>query len=220
MSRRSRRNVLSMLAAMPVVGGGGTPAGHSDDGSRETTQARYFPNVELTSHLGKKVRFYDDLIKDKIVVINFMYAQCAGICPGITANLLKVQKLLGNRVGRDIFMYSITLKPEEDSAKELREYAEMHGVKPGWLFLTGKPDEVDMLRRRLGFSDTNPKLDKDKSNHIGMVRYGNEPRQWWAMCPGQAHAEWIVDSILWMDGPKRNQPQAGTQPAGKTRTKG
>jgi len=207
-----------MLAASQVVGSGAGSA--SDDGSRDRTQARYFPNVELTTHEGKKVRFYDDLIKDKIVIINFMYAECKGICPGITANLLKVQKLLGNRIGRDIFMYSITLKPEEDSPQDLRHYVQMHRVKPGWLFLTGKPDEIDALRRKLGFSNTNPKLDNDKTNHIGMIRYGNEPRQWWAMCPGQAHAEWIVESILWMDGPKRVQTQQGLQTGSEARTRG
>ena len=218
MARKSRRSILTMLAASQVVGSGAGSA--SDDGSRDRTQARYFPNVELTTHEGKKVRFYDDLIKDKIVIINFMYAECKGICPGITANLLKVQKLLGDRIGRDIFMYSITLKPEEDSPQDLRHYAQMHKVKPGWLFLTGKPDEIDALRRKLGFSNTNPKLDNDKTNHIGMIRYGNEPRQWWAMCPGQAHAQWIVESILWMDGPKRVQTQQGLQTGSEARTRG
>lgn len=218
MARKSRRSILTMLAASQVAGSGAGSV--SDDGSRDRTQARYFPNVELTTHEGKKVRFYDDLIKDKIVIINFMYAECKGICPGITANLLKVQKLLGSRIGRDIFMYSITLKPEEDSPQDLHHYAQMHKVKPGWLFLTGKPDEIDALRRKLGFSNTNPKLDNDKTNHIGMIRYGNEPRQWWAMCPGQAHAEWIVESILWMDGPKRVQTQQGLQTGSEARTRG
>ena len=216
METKSRRNMFAMLAGQAA---GSSVAGASD-GSRERTQSRYFPNVELTTHEGKKVRFYDDLVKDKIVIINFMYADCQGICPGITANLLKVQKLLGNRIGRDIFMYSITLKPEEDSPQDLRHYAQMHGVKSGWLFLTGKPDEIDMLRRSLGFSNTNPKLDKDRSNHIGMIRYGNEAHQWWAMCPAQAHAEWIVESILWMDGPKRVQTQQGLQTGSEARTRG
>jgi protein SCO1/2 len=182
----------------------------TDRTSREITQARYFPNVVLTTHEGKKVRFYDDLIKNKIVVINFMYANCVGICPGVTANLQKVQKMLGDRVGRDIFMYSITLKPEEDSPEDLKHYVQMHRIRPGWLFLTGKPPEIDDLRRRLGFADTNPKLDADKTNHVGAIRYGNEAREWWAMCPGQAHAEWIVKAIKWMDGPKRQQPQVHT----------
>lgn len=215
MSSVNRRKMLATLAT-PVVDDPQRRVFDTSKTSRERTRDRYFPNVVLTTHQGKKVRFYDDLIKDKIVVINFFYTECEGICPGITANLLRVQKILGDRVGRDIFMYSITLKPEDDTPKDLRKYAEMHGVKRGWLFLTGKPDEIDLLRRNLGFSDTNPKLDQDKSNHIGAVRYGNEPRQWWAMCPGAANPDWIVESILWMDGPKKRQPRVGTSSSARS----
>lgn len=68
-----------------------------------------FPNVPLVTHEGKAVRFYDDLVKNKTVMINFMYARCGDICPGMTANLKLVQKELGDRVGKDIFMYSISL---------------------------------------------------------------------------------------------------------------
>jgi len=131
-------------------------------------------------------------------VINFMYAQCEGICIPVTQNLKRVQNLLGKRVGRDIFMYSITLKPEEDTPEKLKHYVQMHKLKPGWTFLTGKPDEIQTLRRKLGFSNSQAKLDKDITNHIGMIRYGNEAKQWWAMCPGQANPPWIVESILWM----------------------
>jgi protein SCO1/2 len=173
--------------------------------SRERIRALYFPNVVLTTHEGKKVRFYDDLIKNKIVTINFMYADCAGICPGVTANLVEVQNALGKRVGRDIFMYSITLKPEHDTPKVLKEYAKMHGVKPGWLFLTGDPKDIELLRRKLGFTNLDPKLDADKSQHIGNVRYGNEARQLWAACPGLAKPAWIAESIQWVDWPKAKQ---------------
>ena len=210
MSEISRRKMLAGLAVTPLAGGLVTRASNliepSQGGatsSRAKLQARYFPNFEVTTHEGKKVRFYDDLVKDKIVVINFMYAQCEGICVPITRNLKRVQSLLGKRIGRDIFMYSISLKPEEDNPQKLKHYVQMHRIKPGWTFLTGKPDEIDTLRRKLGFSDTKAKLDKDLTNHIGMVRYGNEARQWWAMCPGQANPPWIVESILWMD-PKSN----------------
>jgi protein SCO1/2 len=192
--------MLGTLAAAPLTGELMARASSRDDSkSRERTRARYFPNVELTTHEGKKVRFYDDLIKDKIVVINFMYADCEGICPTITANLVKAQKLLGARIGRDIFMYSLTLSPEKDTPAALKHYAKMHGVRPGWQFLTGKPDDIERLRRSLGFSTSNVKLDKDKANHIGMVKYGNERRQWWGMVPGKAKPSWIVESILWMD---------------------
>ena len=115
---------------------------------RERLAERSFPNVTLTTHEGKKVRFYDDLIKDKIILINFMYVKCDGICPGTTANLVNVQKMLGDRVGRDIFMYSITLKPEEDTPEVLNRYAKAYKTKPGWLFLTGEPKDVELLRRK------------------------------------------------------------------------
>lgn len=216
MPNMSRRKLLAALAVAPIAARLVTPAAGADkllpsveglpgvgidDPSREKTRKKYFPNFELTTHEGRKVRFYDDLIKDKIVVVNFMYAKCEGICMPITMNLKRVQKLLGDRVGRDIFMYSISLKPEEDSPRALKHYVEMHHLKPGWSFLTGKPDEIDTLRRKLGFYDVKEKLDKDLTNHVGMVKYGNEARQWWAMFPGQANAPWIVESILWMYGP-------------------
>jgi protein SCO1/2 len=211
MAGMNRRNLLAALAAVPFVGGLVARASSFDESSRKDLQDRHFPNFELTTHEGKKVRFYDDLIKDKVVVINFMYADCDGKCPVITANLVQVQKLLGDRVGRDIFMYSITLDPKKDDAKALHHYAKMHGVKPGWLFLTGKPDEIEELRRKLGFSSGNPKLDAVRNNHIGMVRYGNEVRQWWGMCPGKARPGWIVESILWMVRPLRKRPQDATK---------
>lgn len=165
-------------------------------------RANYFPNVILRTHKNQPVRFYDDLIKGKLVVINFMYAECEGICPGMTANLLRVQKLLGDRVGRDIFMYSLTLEPEKDTPLVLKHYAEMHGVKPGWLFLTGHRNDMETLRRKLGFVDPNPTIDADKSQHIGLVRIGNEALDRWSACPALLKPEQIVKSILSMEGPK------------------
>jgi len=211
MKRINRRNVIGMLGIAPLAAGSiaGASTGNSKpegSSSREMIRDRYFPNVVLTTHEGKKVRFYDDLLKDKIVVINMMYADCEGVCPGITANLVKVQKALGNRIGRDIFMYSITLKPEQDSPRALKEYAKMHGVKPGWSFLTGDPKDIETLRRKLGFTNPDKELDRDKSQHIGMVRYGNEALTRWAACPGMANASWIVESVLFMDWPKTSNP--------------
>ena len=166
--------------------------------ARETIRKRYFPNVTLRTQDNKDVRFYDDLVKDKIVTINFFYANCEGICPLVTANLVKVQKMLGARVGRDIFMNSITLKGEEDTPEKLKEYEQMHGIGPGWRLLTGKSGDIEQLRKRLGFTYPNPVIDKDKSQHIGNVRYGNEPLMLWAACPGMAHAKWIAESISWV----------------------
>lgn len=179
---------------------------------RERLAERSFPNVTLTTHDGKKVKFYDDLIKDKIVIINFMYVKCDGKCPGTTANLVQVQKLLGDRVGKDIFIYSITLKPEEDTPKTLAAYAKAYKVKPGWKFLTGDPKDIELLRQKLGFIDRDPVRDADKSNHIGMLRWGNEPYTLWAGCPASLAPSKIVKEIGlvdWPDEAQRNQGRGG-----------
>ena len=208
MQNSSRRSLFS-LAALPFAGrlasagvdnkAASAPADAASVKARENLRRRYFPNVVLYTQENRKVRFYDDLIKGKIVVINVFYAQCDGVCPGITANLVTVQKMLGDRVGRDIFMYSLTLKPEHDTPTALKEYAEMFKVRPGWTFLTGKPADAELLRRSLGFTDPDPKLDQDKSQHIGNIKFGNERYMLWSACPGMANPEWIVKSIGWMD---------------------
>jgi protein SCO1/2 len=163
--------------------------------SREILKARYFPNVVLTSHEGQKVRFYDDLLKDKVVMINMMYTRCRGICPGVTANLLKVQKQLGAKVGREVFMYSISLRPEEDTPAALQAYAKRHRVQPGWSFLTGAPGDIETLRRNLGYSDPDPAVDADSLQHTGVIVYGNEARELWASCPATGDPGWIVESV-------------------------
>ena len=155
----------------------------------------YFTNAELRTHDGRTLRFYDDLLKGKIVLINFMYTECGDICPGMTQNLADVQKLLGDRVGRDIFMYSFTLQPEHDTPERLKEYAETFDVKPGWLFLTGAPADIELLRRRLGFADSDPVQDADLEQHIGIVRIGNEPLNRWVMTAALSRPESIIQNI-------------------------
>ncbi|HKY26381.1 MAG TPA: SCO family protein [Pyrinomonadaceae bacterium] len=176
---------------------------------RERIAERNLPNITLTTHEGRKVKFYDDLIKDKIVILNFMYAKCEGICPGTTANLVKLQRVLGDRVGKDIFMYSITLDPERDTPAVLNRYAKAYHTKPGWLFLTGNPKDVELLRRSLGFIDLDPLRDANKSNHIGMLRYGNEARQLWAGCPGTMQPSKIAKLIGLVDWPEAEEARRG-----------
>src|SRR5262245_17898152 len=195
----TRRTWLATLAAAPVAVA--LTASNSGERrwknipARELIRRKRLPNVELVTHEGRRVRFYDDLVRDRKVVVSFMYAHCQGICLPVTHNLVKVQRLFGDRVGRDIFFYSITLKPWQDSPEVLARYAEANGAGPGWLFLTGSNAACETLRRRLGFVDPDPKLDADPRNHAGNVLYGNEPLMLWAACPGQADADWIATSI-------------------------
>ncbi len=206
MSNASRRKFILASAAAPFAT---ALTARADSGAkpgvfqaavsgREALRRRSFPNVALTTHEGKTVRFYDDLLKDKLVVLNLMYADCDGICPVITQHLVEAQKILndrGHRVGRDLFFYSITVKPEKDTPQALRDYAEMHHVGPGWTFLTGKPADIELLRQKLGYVDPDPKIDKDKSQHSGIIRYGNEARSLWGACQGNAKPEWIAEEI-------------------------
>ena len=209
MTDLKRRSLVAALGAAPLVVPLLTHAQTIEANprfkqvpSRERIRQRYFPNLELTNQDGQKFKFYDDLVKDKIVVFNFFYAKCEGICSPITRNLVRLQNVLGDRVGKDIFMYSFTLKPKEDNPTAMKHYAEMHKVKPGWFFLTGSPDDMELLRRKLGFVDPDPEVDKDLGNHIGVIKYGNEPLERWGGCPGMSTPEWIAETISWVDWPK------------------
>jgi len=209
MTDKTRRSLVAALGAapfvVPLLAKAQTldaPSKFKVIDSRERIRQRYFPNLVLTTQEGKKVKFYDDLVKDKIVVFNMFYAKCEGICSPVTRNLARVQNLLGDRVGKDIFFYSFSLKPKEDTVPALKHYAEMHKVKPGWLFLTGSADDMELLRRKLGFVDPDPEVDKDTSNHIGVLKYGNEPLQRWGGCPGMQAPDAIAEAISWVDWPK------------------
>ncbi|GAB3659969.1 SCO family protein [Ramlibacter alkalitolerans] len=166
------------------------------------------PNVRLKTHEGRTVRFYDDLVRDKLVVINMMYAGCNRTCPPMTQNLVRVQQLLRERIGRDIFMYSLTVRPEDDKPQDLADFARLHRVGPGWLFLTGVPAEVEDLRYSLGFYDPDPKIDKEPGRHVGMVRIGNDAYRRWGMTPALADPRMIVAAIQHLD---RKPPPPGTK---------
>lgn len=188
----TRRDVLAGLAAgalLPLPAPAASPRGR---GFRDG----YFPNFELRNQYDEVVRFYDDCLKGKRVLVQFTYVSCDGKCPLVTANLVQVQRLLGERVGREVFFVSISLKPELDSPEALRQHAAHFGVGPGWSFLTGRPDDIEVLRRRFGMVDPDPALDADPANHTGMVRLGNVPRERWLGCPGSAPAATIVRAVL------------------------
>ncbi len=158
-----------------------------------------FPNVTLYTHEGEAVRFYDDLIRDKVVAINMMYSQCSGICPKSTANLREVRNMLGERAGRDVFMYSITLDPERDTPELLKQYADRYGIQDGWKFLTGAPEDIEWVRYRLGFYDVEEDVDNIKENHTGMVRIGNDERKRWSMAPALSDPWQIMATINHLD---------------------
>jgi protein SCO1/2 len=158
-------------------------------------QDNYFPNIILYTQDNQPRRFYDDLLRGKVVLINFMYVTCGDICPLATANLVQVQNALGERLGREVFIYSITLEPRTDTPAILKQYAAGYQTKPGWFFLTGQEEDIHLLRRKLGIYDRDPIIDADKTQHSGLIVYGNEATGKWAMIPGLLHPARIVQAV-------------------------
>ena len=136
-----------------------------------------FPNVELITQDGKKVRFYDDLIKGKVVAIELMYTTCRYNCPLETARLVQLQKLLGDRMGKEVFFYSITIEPEIDTPKVLKAYAEKYHIGPGWTFLTGKEADIKLISKKLGL-DSLPDVN-DPDGHTPHLLIGNDATGLW-----------------------------------------
>lgn len=167
LSGRSR--IAVWAAAMAVVLGSST-----------TTQGGpfRFPNVPLTTHEGKQVLFYDDLVEGKVVVINFVYTSCKDSCPAETARLKHVYKELGDRVGRDIFMYSISIDPDHDTPEVLNEFTRRYRIGPGWLFLTGAEADVTLLRKRLGLYLDDIQRDDAIDHNISFIVGNDKTGKW------------------------------------------
>ncbi len=187
------------LAAL-LLGGGGPVSAHQDhyragkDNAATAVEERdkaprkkrtsrwgadYFPNVTLITHEGKSVRFFDDLLKDKVVILNFMYTSCPDVCPLETVRMVDLQRILGDRVGKDIFMYSITIDPAIDTPEVLKRYMDKLGVGPGWLFLTGDEADILLLRRKMGLYIEGIDDDGDNNNHNVSLVIGNQRTGRW-----------------------------------------
>ncbi|GGF73916.1 hypothetical protein GCM10011402_28170 [Paracoccus acridae] len=138
-----RRHLLALACAATLSVTAIGPAKAEWDGS-------YFPNVELVNQDGVTLRFWDDLLRDKIVVVNFVYTDCPDICGLSTARMAQVVDWLGERIGKDIFVYSISLDPGTDTPQRLRDYADAFDAPDGWMFLTGSPENVDIVRFKMG----------------------------------------------------------------------
>ena len=173
--------------------------------------ADYFPNVELTTQHGTTVRFYQDLLKGKSVAINVIYTACTDACPLETANLVQLQRRLGGRVGKDIFFYSISIDPKRDTVEVLKAYTEKFGVGPGWLFLTGKPDDIKHVTRKLGLIKPSDAATRD--GHAPWLLVGNEPTGQWTRNSAMDNPRFLalrMGSLLgWRDvQPERSYAEA------------
>lgn len=136
--------------------------------------ADYFSNAQVVTQDGETVNFYEDLIRDKIVVISFIFTSCKDLCPINTARLALVAEKLSDRMGEDIFFVSISVDPENDTPEKLKAFRESFYEGPGWTFITGEPSALKAVGYKLGNRGERP------SDHRNEVVIGNDATGEWA----------------------------------------
>lgn len=164
-----------------------------------------FPNIDLIDHNGNKVKFYDDLVKDQIVIINYFYTQCKGSCPGTTCCLQRLRSDFPREFSDKLRIISLTLNPEEDGPVQLREYMESRGIDDDpeickWTFVTGTWPDLDRLRRALGLYELDPVLDADRTQHAAILTFGNDRTNRWAALPIGSGYDDVKQTIIRITG--------------------
>ena len=201
--------LLPIVAAPAHAHGSASVTGDSDTATAAPVVnrwgANYFPNVVLTTQDGEPVRLYDDLLKGKTVAINVIFTECQDVCPLETAMMVQLKRALGDRVGKDIFFYSISIDPERDTPEVLKAYAEKFGAGgPGWLFLTGKAEDIKLIARKLGLSRSRNAPGRDGHSSILMV--GNEPTGQWEKHSALDNPRFLASRISTFLGWKETDP--------------
>jgi protein SCO1/2 len=150
---------------------------------------KYFTDVNLVDQDGRTLRFYSDLLKGKTVIANAFFTTCTGVCPPMNRNLEMVQNALGDRLGRDVFIVSITVDPITDTPERLKEYAKRFHAKSGWTFVTGQKENVERALYKLGSYVAN------KDDHTTIIIIGNEGTGLWKKAFGLAKADQLLKLV-------------------------
>jgi protein SCO1/2 len=139
------------------------------------------------------MKFYSDLIKGKVVIINTFFTTCKSVCPPMTHSLTKVQEHLGERLGKEVHIISISVDPDTDTPPRLKDFAEKYKARPGWYFITGKKENLEMALKKIG------QFAKTPDDHTTVMIIGNEKTGLWKKAFGLASPPAlieVVDSVL------------------------
>jgi protein SCO1/2 len=172
---------------------GQEPPTASGSSAESSPAAQYFPDTVLVNQDGQEMRFYSDLLQGKVVVINTIFTTCTGICPVMSRTYSRLQDHLGDRLGRDVHLISISVDPENDTPQRLKAFGDAFGAKKGWYLLTGEKADVDLVLYKLGH------YVEEKESHTAIMLMGNEPTGLWKKAFGLADSEElaaILDSVL------------------------
>jgi len=147
------------------------------------------PDTAVYDQDGHRLRFYSDLVQGKTVAINFIFTTCTTICPPLTATFRKVQQGLGDRIGKDVALISVSVDPAVDIPERLKSFAQKFHAGPGWTFVTGTQGDIDKLLAALGATTAN------KNDHTPTILVGNDPTRYWTRAYGLAPAAKLVKMI-------------------------
>jgi protein SCO1 len=159
----------------------------------ENNAQKYFTDTVLVNQNGERMRFYTDLLKDKTVIIDTFFATCQASCLPMNRNLAQIQQGLGDRLGKDVHILSISVDPTIDTPTLLNAYAKKLNARPGWYFLTGDKESIEIILKKLGqFVD-------DKNDHLNIFLIGNDRTGLWKKAFGLAKSEElmkVVESVM------------------------
>jgi protein SCO1/2 len=172
----------------PAAGAAAAPAAQSVPAKQphESAAHHYFTDVELIDQDGRPQRLYSDLLAGKTVVVDSFFSSCTGSCPAVAATLARIQAALGDRLGRDVVLLSLSVDPQTDTPARLKEYATRLGARPGWYFLTGSKQNVDLALQKLG------QYSERREDHTNLLIVGNERTGLWKKVFGLAKPEEIL----------------------------
>lgn len=148
------------------------------------------PDVVVLNEQGKRVRLYTDLIKDKVVLFNFFYTTCSYVCQMQGSDLSEVQARLGKRLGKEVFLISISMDPANDTPERLRHWARALGVKPGWTLVTSTSAEIKTMLKTFTGNDPGP-----RERHYSVVFIGDDKSGKWISADGLAGPEGLIELI-------------------------
>ena len=161
--------------ANAVSNGSPASSGREEGGS---VSVRRIPDVRVFDQNGRQLNFYKDLIADKVVAINFVFTTCTAICRPLTATFRRVQQELGEEVGKNVWLISVSVDPTTDTPERLHEFAAKFKAGPGWSFVTGDASDINAILGAFGVAINN------KNDHTPMVLIGSEAKGVWTRAYG------------------------------------
>jgi cytochrome oxidase Cu insertion factor (SCO1/SenC/PrrC family) len=163
--------------------------------AKEDSAREYFTDLELLTQDGEKVRFYTDVLKDKVVVISFIFTNCQDACPMMTRKLTLVRDMLDHKLTKPLWFVSLSVDPERDTPEALKKFAKDNKVDhDGWVFLTGEPQKLNYIIRKLG------QYTEEVEAHSTLVLAGNVNEAHWIKIPPMIPPEAIAERLRGLMG--------------------